>query len=235
MDRPEISVRSALWGSDAQGKVASGRQQQVSAILQSSDLGFNDFSTNKYLGSGPGGWDSLESIHDTIHGSVGRGGHMSSLDIAGFDPIFWMHHWYVCSRNERGKETKIPFFSMVDRLMYIWQKNHPNQYIKPVPISANTLRRNPRTTFAGEEINKTTPLWPFWHTDSDFWTSELAENTTRLGYTYDTADKTPKQWRQAVQQMFPDISATTTSLEPAQPDETEEPSGELLVPMEGIY
>lgn len=37
--------------------------------------------------------DSLESIHDTVHNTVGSDGHMSLLAYAAFDPIFWLHHW----------------------------------------------------------------------------------------------------------------------------------------------
>lgn len=38
---------------------------------------------------------SVEQIHNTIHGAVGFGpsfGHMSSVHVAAFDPIFWLHH-----------------------------------------------------------------------------------------------------------------------------------------------
>ena len=41
--------------------------------------------------------DSLESSHDTVHNLVGGGGHMSNAGYAAFDPVFWLHHWCVCS------------------------------------------------------------------------------------------------------------------------------------------
>jgi tyrosinase len=39
--------------------------------------------------------DNFESVHDTIHNTIGSDGHMSFLAIAAFDPIFWLHHAYV--------------------------------------------------------------------------------------------------------------------------------------------
>ena len=38
--------------------------------------------------------DSLEAVHDTVHTTVGSGGHMSEVPYAAFDPIFWLHHAY---------------------------------------------------------------------------------------------------------------------------------------------
>lgn len=37
--------------------------------------------------------DTIEAVHDMIHNMFGRGGHMSYLAYAAFDPIFWLHHW----------------------------------------------------------------------------------------------------------------------------------------------
>ncbi|RVD89014.1 uncharacterized protein DFL_000038 [Arthrobotrys flagrans] len=54
--------------------------------------------------------DSLEGIHDTIHGTTGSGGHMSFVDNAAFDPIFWLHH------------------ANMDRLFAIWQAVNPGRY-----------------------------------------------------------------------------------------------------------
>jgi tyrosinase len=38
--------------------------------------------------------DSLESIHDTIHNTVGSAGpgHMTNSAYSAFDPIFWLLH-----------------------------------------------------------------------------------------------------------------------------------------------
>ena len=45
--------------------------------------------------------NSLEDIHDAVHGWVG--GAMSAVPTAAYDPIFWSHH------------------AMIDRLWYLWQ------------------------------------------------------------------------------------------------------------------
>lgn len=36
--------------------------------------------------------DSIEALHDTVHNTLGDGGHMSWLSVAAFDPVFWLHH-----------------------------------------------------------------------------------------------------------------------------------------------
>jgi tyrosinase len=52
------------------------------------------FSNDLYPGphTDPGTYQSIEAIHNNIHVSVGRGGHMNVPDFAAFDPIFWLHH-----------------------------------------------------------------------------------------------------------------------------------------------
>lgn len=42
------------------------------------------------------GYDSIESIHDQIHGLTGSGGHMTYIDYSGFDPIFWVRTFFLC-------------------------------------------------------------------------------------------------------------------------------------------
>jgi tyrosinase len=36
--------------------------------------------------------DSLESAHDTLHNTLGDGGHMWNIQYSAFDPIFWLLH-----------------------------------------------------------------------------------------------------------------------------------------------
>lgn len=45
-------------------------------------------------------WDSIENLHGLIHGVCGGAtingtgfGHMAQVEVAAFDPIFWLHHW----------------------------------------------------------------------------------------------------------------------------------------------
>lgn len=51
------------------------------------------FSNEAWIPNGKdyaGGFDSIESIHDQIHGLTGSGGHMTYIDYSAFDPVFWV-------------------------------------------------------------------------------------------------------------------------------------------------
>ncbi|KAF2711454.1 Di-copper centre-containing protein [Pleomassaria siparia CBS 279.74] len=106
--------------------------------------------------------DSLESLHDTIHNSVGGSGHMSILAYSAFDPIFMLHH------------------ANVDRLFAIWQALNPNSYVTP--------RKSPYATFTykpGFVSDVNTPLTPFHRDDAgNFWTSESCRSASIFAYTY---------------------------------------------------
>ncbi|KAK6520901.1 hypothetical protein TWF506_001143 [Arthrobotrys conoides] len=56
---------------------------------------FNIFSNKAWNGGNSGNQDSIESIHDLIHGLVGGDGHMAIVDTSAMDPIFWLHHCNV--------------------------------------------------------------------------------------------------------------------------------------------
>lgn len=56
----------------------------------------------------PPNYDSIESVHDQIHGLAGSGGHMSYIEYSAFDPIFFLHH------------------AMIDRCFAMWQALNPN-------------------------------------------------------------------------------------------------------------
>ena len=54
---------------------------------------YTNFSNKAWIPNGDGGnYDSIESVHDQIHGLVGSGGHMSRVEYSAFDPIFYLHH-----------------------------------------------------------------------------------------------------------------------------------------------
>lgn len=55
---------------------------------------YTAFSNDGFRGTAgnPTRFDSLEAIHGSIHVLTGLGGHMSVVDFAAFDPIFWLHH-----------------------------------------------------------------------------------------------------------------------------------------------
>ncbi len=54
---------------------------------------FNAFSNHAFQTSDT--FASLEDIHNSLHDFVGNGGHMSFLETAAFDPVFWIHHGCV--------------------------------------------------------------------------------------------------------------------------------------------
>jgi tyrosinase len=56
---------------------------------------FSEFGNEAWIPNGGAGtYDSLESIHDQIHGIVGGSnyGDMSVIAVSAFDPAFWLHH-----------------------------------------------------------------------------------------------------------------------------------------------
>ncbi|KAH6906532.1 tyrosinase [Coprinopsis sp. MPI-PUGE-AT-0042] len=106
-------------------------------------------------------WLSLEGIHNNIHNWTGRGfGHMANVPVAGFDPIFYMHH------------------ANVDRLLAIWTQLNPKKWWTETEI----IGKN------GEVVRKmkpSDPLKPFHrNTTAGFWSPDLCRHHFHLGYTY---------------------------------------------------
>jgi len=82
------------------------------------DHNYSSFSNQAWISNANlKGFDSIESLHDQVHGLVGQGGHMSYIDYSAFDPIFWLHH------------------TMLDRCFAMWQILNPDSkhclYISP--------------------------------------------------------------------------------------------------------
>ncbi|RIB17210.1 hypothetical protein C2G38_1969084, partial [Gigaspora rosea] len=91
---------------------------------------------------------SIEVVHDAVHDALGGpGGHMSYPDIAGFDPIFFLH---------------------VDRLIAIWQACHPDVW-----IIGNADTEGTFTQPVDKLIDENIPLTPFRKSENDYWTSKL--------------------------------------------------------------
>ncbi|EPS42856.1 hypothetical protein H072_3102 [Dactylellina haptotyla CBS 200.50] len=105
--------------------------------------------------------DSLESVHDTIHGTVGSGGHMGFVPYAAFDPIFWLHH------------------TNIDRLFAIWQGINPQNFVVNGRTGMGTF-----TMAAGTTENMSTPLTPFRQTGNAMFTSSGVVRTSQFGYAY---------------------------------------------------
>lgn len=117
--------------------------------------------SNHTVGDGGSTSNSLEAIHDGIHVYVGGNGQMGDPAVAGFDPIFFLHH---CN---------------VDRLLSLWSALHPGVWVTPGPSQSGTLTIPANTT-----VDTNTNLTPFYHTQTSFWASAGVPDTTKLGYTY---------------------------------------------------
>lgn len=141
-------------------------------ILFSNYGNYSRFSNNAWIPLlNNASYDSVESLHDTIHNLAGggglgqpnvQGGHMSFIPYSAFDPIFFLHH------------------CMVDRIFAMWQFLYPQAWVTPTAAILNSY-----TTSRGQIQDSQTPLTPFFINDQgDFWTSDGVRNFTRFGYTY---------------------------------------------------
>ncbi|KAK7953523.1 hypothetical protein PG988_014217 [Apiospora saccharicola] len=153
-------------------------------ILTQTD-NYAEFSNNGYPGTIQG-YGSLENPHGTIHNAVGgSGGHMSYLDYAGFDPIFWLHHVNV------------------DRLVAIWQAIHPDSWVINQRDNFGTFSIPPST-----ETDQT-KLYPFSKDSAGtYYTSNDVRDTRSLGYTYPEI----RPWGKSAQQNSNDVRATIQKL-----------------------
>ncbi|KAL8738305.1 MAG: hypothetical protein Q9181_000894 [Wetmoreana brouardii] len=148
---------------------------------------FTNFSNSAWTPNSPG-YDSLESLHNQIHGLLGNGGHMAVIDYAGFDPVFWLHH------------------TQTDRLLAIWQALHPDSYVETSnePIGSAVLA-------AGAQTDVNTPLKPF-HKDAagNFLTSADVANIEKLGYSYpEIQGKSQSEIKAAVNALYASSSGKT--------------------------
>ena len=59
--------------------------------LFSNKVSYETFATERWgKGQWPKAFISLENIHGSVHGSIGGdNGHMGTIEVAAFDPIFW--------------------------------------------------------------------------------------------------------------------------------------------------
>ncbi|EJF63238.1 photo-regulated tyrosinase [Dichomitus squalens LYAD-421 SS1] len=107
--------------------------------------------------------NSLEAIHDGIHVDVGGDGHMADPAVAGFDPIFFLHH------------------AQVDRLLSLWSALNPGVWVNKSVEEDGTF-----TIPDGATVDTNTPLTPFWREQSTFWTSAESVGVVpqKLQYSY---------------------------------------------------
>ncbi|KAH8666673.1 hypothetical protein BX600DRAFT_436061 [Xylariales sp. PMI_506] len=104
---------------------------------------------------------SLEDPHDTVHNYGGVT--MVSLDVAAFDPLFWLHH---CN---------------VDRMIALWQAINYNDTYQTQSSITGGLYATPR----GGIITAESPLKPFYQAGGrSFHTAVTASAIKSFGYTY---------------------------------------------------
>lgn len=70
--------------------VANLRKQTF--LLVASYEKYGPFRSKKWLQGKPAVYESLENLHDIIHGQVGGEGHTGDIAYAGLGPVFWLHH-----------------------------------------------------------------------------------------------------------------------------------------------
>lgn len=101
------SSRNNVAASELDSNAGAIRSRLYNLMTHEND--YSRFSNEEWIPNPkPDGFESIESIHDTIHGLVGMGGHMNVVTYASFDPIFMLHH------------------TMVDRVFAMWQSINPN-------------------------------------------------------------------------------------------------------------
>ncbi|EPS38104.1 hypothetical protein H072_8125 [Dactylellina haptotyla CBS 200.50] len=169
------------------------------ALQNLSSLGedvYRSFTTNNYTWysstqqsnpPAPNSYQSLEAIHNEIHGIVGGGGHMSWNTVSSFDPIFWLHH---CN---------------VDRLFAIWQVIYPTSWFD----SPSAQLRDDRGTWsipAGTRETPNTPLTPF-HKDNmgGVFNSNEIRDWNRFGSSYTELQQWLPKYRDASGQFNPTL------------------------------
>ncbi|KAM4066537.1 tyrosinase [Hirsutella rhossiliensis] len=105
---------------------------------------------------------SLEVIHNSIHWDAACGQQFVMPDLAGFDPLFMLHH------------------SNVDRLWSYWQALRPDQAIFSEPYAGASRF----TTPSGTIITPRSPLEPFFARGRlEYWAKseeQMRQDTTRL-------------------------------------------------------
>lgn len=146
--------------------------QQRLYNLFSNYQNYSSFSNEAWIPtSSSGKYDSLESLHDTIHTLTGLQGHMAWIPFSAFDPIFFLHH------------------AMVDRVFALWQVLNPDSWVLPTASALASY-----TTAQGEIQDSQTALTPFYKSyNGTFWNSDDVRDMGVFGYTYDDLIEFPRE------------------------------------------
>ncbi|PUU78148.1 hypothetical protein B9Z19DRAFT_1108432 [Tuber borchii] len=158
----QVAVKIQEQSSPSQGNFHNLRDRIYALLSRNNYQNFAYFSNDGWNNNGSvDDYDSLESVHNTIHVTIGNGGHMNFPEYAGFDPIFWLHH------------------TNVDRIFALWQVLNPDSYVTNQPAKYSTFWSN-RGGIEGDN----TPLMPFHQNDTTYWTSLTCRNLKNFGSTY---------------------------------------------------
>lgn len=145
-----VSLRDRIYGLFAARPVPSY------GVVSTSQIGARPLGGNNV--------DSIESIHDAIHNTVGgeSGGHMYYLDYSAFEPIFWLHH------------------TNVDRLLSMYQATTQDSY-----VLSGRIQRPMAQWRVGDVKDANSRLEPFTkNKKGDYFTAKDAQWTRPLGYYY---------------------------------------------------
>jgi tyrosinase len=115
--------------------------------------------SNHTAGDGGSSSNSLEAVHDEIHVLVA--GDMGDPAVAGFDPIFFLHH------------------ANVDRMLSLWEAINPGVWVTKGPAEGGTWAISGNAT-----VGPSTNLEPFWRTQKTYWESANITATSHLQYSY---------------------------------------------------
>ncbi|KAF2750570.1 Di-copper centre-containing protein [Sporormia fimetaria CBS 119925] len=154
----------------------------------------------------------IEDPHGWLHYAIGGGdgddkapkeawGHMWPSEYSGFEPVFWLVH------------------ANVDRLFTLFTTLHPSTRITPQATNTSNMWIAP-----GSTLDATTPLLPFWRTDTEFWTTEMVYDETVLGYAYPESQywlySTKEEWRESVRKRVGELyyERTREMLDPVRKD-----------------
>ncbi|KAF4951188.1 hypothetical protein FGADI_7679 [Fusarium gaditjirri] len=109
---------------------------------------------------------NLEQIHNSVHDFTGGGsdragiGHMGSVPVAAFDPVFWLHH---CN---------------IDRLLHLWQCSNPGNWFHQKP--GQEVKDSPQKDLVPFHASSE---------PDDFFNSNKVRHIDALNYTYDYMDQ----------------------------------------------
>ncbi|KAF2495650.1 Di-copper centre-containing protein [Lophium mytilinum] len=166
-------------------KTSLNLRERVHHIL-TLETNFSNVSSSSYDG------DSLESVHDIVHMTIGgEGGHMSNVPYSSFDPIFMFHHLNI------------------DHIAAMWQKGHRDTWVQPQTQEYTTFAR-PNNAVADENSE----LYPFHKTaGGEFFTSQDVRDYTVFGYTYDDISDDPATLLQTIENHYGDSAPSNQKRE----------------------